>query len=164
METAEYAGAGERCPDNGQGNRFFSPRMLQECGICSFRESDSYSGLLAKLRARLKCEFVDFGERECVAFRNELDRPHVENWLLRRLIKDSEGLMSRHLERRISLAVTRNLVDTRITPNAMTLISVGIGLAGAFFFALPQRSYPVVAPFFSGFIRCSMAATENWPA
>jgi phosphatidylglycerophosphate synthase len=110
----------------------------------AFRESDSYSGLLAKLRARLKCEFVDFGEREWVAFRNELDRPHVENWLLRRLIKDSEGLMSRHLERRISLAVTRNLVDTRITPNVMTLISVGIGLTGAFFFALPQRSYPVV--------------------
>ena len=59
--------------------------------VGAFRESDSYSGLLAKLRARLKCEFVDFGEREWVAFRNELDRPHVEKWLLRRLIKDSEA-------------------------------------------------------------------------
>ena len=73
--------------------------------------------------------------------------------------------MSRHLERKISLAVTRNLVDTRITPNAMTLISVGIGLIGAFFFALPQRVRIMFwAPFFSGFIRSSMAAMENWPA
>jgi phosphatidylglycerophosphate synthase len=110
----------------------------------AFRESGSWSELLARLRARLKCVIVDFGEREWVAFRSELDRPHVEKWLLRGLIKDSEGFMSRHLERKISLAVTRKLVDTRITPNAMTLISVGIGLAGAFLFALPQRSYPVL--------------------
>jgi phosphatidylglycerophosphate synthase len=110
----------------------------------AFRESGSYSELLARLRARLKCEFVDFGEREWIAFRNELDRQHVEKWLLRGLIKDSEGFMSRHLERKISLAVTRTLVDTRITPNAMTLISAGIGLVGAFFFAPPQRSYHVL--------------------
>jgi phosphatidylglycerophosphate synthase len=42
--------------------------------------------------------------------------------------------MSRHVERRISLAVSRRLAATRITPNAMTLVSVGIGLVGAAFF------------------------------
>jgi phosphatidylglycerophosphate synthase len=109
----------------------------------AFRESGSYSELLTNLRVRLKCEIVDFEEREWVAFRNEIDRPHVETWLLRGLIKDSEGFMSRHLERKISLAVTRNLVGTRITPNIMTLISLGIGLVGAFFFALPQWSHQV---------------------
>ena len=59
------------------------------------------------------------------------DVPAAEAWLLRGLIKPSEGFMSRHLERRISLAVTRRLFDTAITPNVMTLISVAIGLAGA---------------------------------
>ncbi len=58
----------------------------------------------------------------------------AERWLLRSLIKQSEGFMSRHVERRISLAVTRRLVGTRITPDAMTLVSVGVGLAGAPFF------------------------------
>ena len=58
----------------------------------------------------------------------------AERWLLRSLVKQSEGFMSRHVERRVSLAITRRLVATRITPNAMTLVSVAIGLAGAPFF------------------------------
>jgi hypothetical protein len=61
-----------------------------------------------------------------------------------RLVKDSEGFMSRHLERKISLAVTRKLVETRITPNAMTLVSLGIGLVGASFFVLPPGPGHVV--------------------
>ena len=56
------------------------------------------------------------------------------DWLLRSLIKDTEGFMSRHVERRISLAITRRLVGTRVTPNAMTLVSLTIGLFGAPFF------------------------------
>ena len=42
--------------------------------------------------------------------------------------------MSRHVERLISLALTRRLVWTRVTPNAMTLVSLAIGLAAAPFF------------------------------
>lgn len=58
----------------------------------------------------------------------------AERHLLRGLIKDTEGFMSRQVERRISLAITRRLVSTRVTPNGMTLFSVGIGLLGAPFF------------------------------
>jgi phosphatidylglycerophosphate synthase len=67
------------------------------------------------------------------------DVPAAEAWLLRSLIKPSEGFMSRHFERRISLAVTQRLFDTAITPNVMTAVSVGIGLLGALFF-LSQAS------------------------
>lgn len=62
------------------------------------------------------------------------DVPAAEAWLLRSLIKPSEGFMSRHVERRLSLAVTRRLAATGVTPNAMTVVSVAIGLAGAPFF------------------------------
>ena len=55
----------------------------------------------------------------------------AEAWLLKNLIKPSEGFMSRHLERRVSLALTRRLVSTGVTPNTMTLVSVAIGLLGA---------------------------------
>lgn len=58
----------------------------------------------------------------------------AEDWLLRSLIKDTEGFMSRHVERRVSLALTRRLVSTRITPNVMTLVSLAMGLGGAPFF------------------------------
>jgi phosphatidylglycerophosphate synthase len=59
------------------------------------------------------------------------DVPWAETWLLRSLIKASEGVMSRHFERRLSLALTRRLVRTGITPNTMTVASVAIGLLGA---------------------------------
>jgi len=42
--------------------------------------------------------------------------------------------MSRHFERKISLALTRRLAATRVTPDAMTLVSLAIGLLGASFF------------------------------
>ena len=58
----------------------------------------------------------------------------AETWLLRSLIKVNEGFMSRHFERRLSLALTRRLVRTPVTPNMITLISVAIGLLGAPFF------------------------------
>ncbi len=62
------------------------------------------------------------------------DVPVAERWLLRGLIKQDEGFMSRHFERRVSLALTRRLASTRLTPNAMTLVSVGVGLLAAPFF------------------------------
>ena len=58
----------------------------------------------------------------------------AEDWLLRGLVKEAEGFMSRHVERRISLALTRRLASTRITPNVMTFVSLAVGLAGAPFF------------------------------
>jgi len=58
----------------------------------------------------------------------------AEAWLLRSLIKQREGFMSRHFERRISLALTRRLASTAVTPNVMTVVSVMIGLASAPFF------------------------------
>ena len=63
----------------------------------------------------------------------------AEDWLLRGLVREAEGFMSRHVERRISLALTRRLASTRISPNVMTFVSLAVGLAGAPFFlsALP---------------------------
>jgi phosphatidylglycerophosphate synthase len=59
------------------------------------------------------------------------DRRTAERRLLRALIKDTDGFMAKHVDRRISLAVSRRLAATSITPNQMTLISVAFGLLGA---------------------------------
>jgi len=66
------------------------------------------------------------------------DIPKAETWLLRRLVKSSESFMSRHVERPISLAISRKLVWTSLTPNAMTFISLAIGLMSAPFFLSSQ--------------------------
>ncbi len=58
----------------------------------------------------------------------------AEQWLLTGLIKENEGFMSRHVERKISLAVTRRVAATQFTPNQMTFVSALIGIAGALCF------------------------------
>jgi phosphatidylglycerophosphate synthase len=72
------------------------------------------------------------------------DAQAAEGWLLRSLIKDTEGFMSRHVERRVSLAITRRLVATRITPNVMTLVSLAVGLVGAPFFLSADPLHQVI--------------------
>ena len=66
-----------------------------------------------------------------MVLRTPADAPPAERWLYRALIKQNEGFMSKNFERRLSMAVTRLLVDTQATPNMMTIVSVAIGLAGA---------------------------------
>lgn len=84
-------------------------------------------------------------ERAVPARRGRFELPpadprSAERWLLSALVKENEGFMSRHVERRISLAVSRRLAGTSVTPNTMTLVSVGIGLAGAAFFLSTRPS------------------------
>lgn len=55
----------------------------------------------------------------------------VDAWLMREAVKGTDGFMARHFDRHISLAVTRLLLDTRVTPNLMTVASTAVGLAGA---------------------------------
>ncbi len=62
---------------------------------------------------------------------DDADIPGVEHELFQGLIKDTEGFMSRHVERRISIAISKRLVNTSITPNQMTIMSVLIGIGGA---------------------------------
>jgi phosphatidylglycerophosphate synthase len=70
----------------------------------------------------------------CFAVASAGEVAEAETWLLQSLIKENEGFMSRHFERRISLAITRRLVRTGVTPDMMTLTSLAVGLTGAPFF------------------------------
>ena len=54
--------------------------------------------------------------------------------LLRSLVKDTDGFMARHVERPISLQISRRLAGTAITPNQMSLISIAVGICGGPFF------------------------------
>jgi hypothetical protein len=54
--------------------------------------------------------------------------------LLAALVKKTDGFMSRHFARPISIFVSRRIVNWGVTPNQMTIVSMLIGLAGAPFF------------------------------
>jgi phosphatidylglycerophosphate synthase len=61
-----------------------------------------------------------------------------ETFLLNGLVKKEDGILTRLISRKISLAVTRRIASTRITPNVMTVVSVALGLAGAWSFLSPS--------------------------
>jgi phosphatidylglycerophosphate synthase len=61
----------------------------------------------------------------------------AETLLLKGLVKKQDGILTRFISRKISLAVTRRLAPTRVTPNMMTLVCLALGLAAAWSFASP---------------------------
>ena len=67
---------------------------------------------------------------------DESDVPGVEDALFQGLIKDTEGFMSRYVERKISIAISKRLVNTSVTPNQMTIFSVFVGILGAYLISL----------------------------
>jgi phosphatidylglycerophosphate synthase len=68
----------------------------------------------------------------------------VEKRLLRALRKDTDGFMARLAERPISLAITRHLAATALSPNWMTIVSVLVGLVGAPFFLSAEPLWQTV--------------------
>jgi phosphatidylglycerophosphate synthase len=58
----------------------------------------------------------------------------AERRLLKSLVKDTDGFMARHVERPISLQISRRLAGTALTPNQMSLISIAVGICGGPFF------------------------------
>jgi hypothetical protein len=95
--------------------------------------------LMATLRVRFDESKLEVDEAGRFQLSEAADTRPAETWLLRSLIKQREGFMSRHFERKISLAITRRLAFTRVTPDMMTVVSVGIGLLGALFFCQVSR-------------------------
>ena len=100
--------------------------------------------LIAALGDRLRRRPTSFDANGRFPLTGPDDTAEAEAWLLRSLVKDSEGFMSRHFERRISLAVTRRLAWTPITPNAMTLVSLAVGLSSAPFFLSARPAWQLV--------------------
>lgn len=89
--------------------------------------SDGIRALAAEGRMRA----FDVGD----GYWQDVDTPemlaHGERTLVGRLVKPSDGWVSRHINRPISTRVSRWLVRTPVTPNMVTLITFLTGLAGA---------------------------------
>ena len=62
------------------------------------------------------------------------------SWLMAAGPKSQDGFMARHFDRHISLAVSRRLLETGVTPNMMTVFSTLLGLLGASFFLGASRA------------------------
>jgi phosphatidylglycerophosphate synthase len=67
-----------------------------------------------------------------IAVRDRKTFEAAERMLLRALRKPQDGWTSTHLNRPISLAITRRLVGTSLRPNQVSVAILGVGLLGAF--------------------------------
>jgi len=76
------------------------------------------------------------------------DCRRAETTLLSGLVKATEGWMALHINRKISLAVTRRLMRTSVTPNDMTWVSMALGLIGAACFLSPAHSMQILGALF----------------
>lgn len=81
----------------------------------------------------------DIGEDVWEDVDTEEARRAAEGILYDSLRKSTDGYLSRMLERRLSLAVTRRLAQTNITPNQVSAGIVVIGAIAAALFAGPSR-------------------------
>jgi phosphatidylglycerophosphate synthase len=99
--------------------------------VVAAARGDGGADVLERLRKVFESRALAPDPTGAMAVRDGVDGRAAERWLYRSLIKQNEGFMSRHFERKLSMAVTRRLVDTGATPNMMTVVSVAIGLAGA---------------------------------
>ena len=115
--------------------------------LAALADAPSMPEAMARLATMLKAVTGSLPPDGHVVVRDRDDLGPAESWLLRSLIKPSEGFMSRHFERRISLALTRRLARTAITPNAMTLVSLGVGFTGAALFLAPSLQLPAALLF-----------------
>jgi phosphatidylglycerophosphate synthase len=78
----------------------------------------------------LSCDRIYFGDGDTPPCATAAERRAAERRLYAALRKPVDGPVSRWLNRYLSLAVTRRLVDTDVTPNQMTLVATVIGLCG----------------------------------
>ena len=129
-------------------------RLYADAGAAAVIDTDEPAAVLAAAAScrsvghlvetlRVRFDWTDLKADDAGRFplATASDTGGAETWLLRSLIKQREGFMSRHFERKISLAITRRLAVTRITPDVMTLVSLAIGLAGAPFFLSSSPAY-----------------------
>jgi len=79
-------------------------------------------------------------EIDPLAIESPQDRRQAERRLLGSLVKPTDGFMARHVERPISLQISRLLAPSRITPNQMSVISILVGIAGGPFFLSSRPS------------------------
>ncbi len=72
------------------------------------------------------------------------NQDQITDWLMAAGPKPQDGFMARHFDRHLSLAASRVLLDSSITPNQMTVLSTILGLLGSAFFLGSSRPFYVM--------------------
>lgn len=110
-----------------------TPALFDALDAVDGPEGCALSDGIRALAGEGKMRAFDIGE----GFWQDVDTPemltHGEKTLVRRLVKPTDGWVSRYINRPLSTRISRWLVRTPVTPNMVTLVTFLSGLLGAWF-------------------------------
>jgi CDP-L-myo-inositol myo-inositolphosphotransferase len=106
-----------------------SPKLFDTLASGNITLDDGVRALVAEGRARA----IDVGKAFWSGAATAAARKQAQRGLFSRMRKPVDGLVSRTINRRISLAITGLFIDTSMTPNQMTIVANIIGAFGVYF-------------------------------
>ncbi|MBI4055636.1 MAG: CDP-alcohol phosphatidyltransferase family protein [Elusimicrobia bacterium] len=95
----------------------------------------NFSALMRLLPSYLTTQKISAPAQAIFRLRLESETGAAQRWLFQTLIKENEGFMSRHLERKISFQITQQLLKTSLRPNQVTWGSILLGATGGLLLA-----------------------------
>ncbi|MEK0353759.1 MAG: sugar phosphate nucleotidyltransferase [Nitrosopumilus sp.] len=105
---------------------------------------EGLSGGIKILAQRHKMRYMPLGDNFWIDVDDKTDRRNAELLICNKLKKDTDGPVSRILNRPISLRISKLLLKTGITPNQISVMSTVIGLVGASFFFSGEYFYLIL--------------------
>jgi len=117
-----------------------SPAIFRAIEESSGSGDTSLTGGVRVLAKKGKAKIFDIKDSFWIDVDDEEAFKKAEGKLLATLEKPSDGPISRHLNRPISIRISKYLVKTNISPNFISFLSFILCCIGAFFFFL--REYP----------------------
>ncbi|KKL52769.1 hypothetical protein LCGC14_2282140 [marine sediment metagenome] len=105
---------------------------------------EGLSGAIKILAQRHKMRYTLLEDDFWIDIDDKTDRKNAELLICNKLKKDTDGPVSKILNRPISLRISKILLKTGITPNQISVLSFVIGLAGASFFFIGEYFYLIL--------------------
>ena len=108
------------------------------------RGNESLSAGIKILASRHKMKAFDISDKYWIDVDDDSALKNAKSFLLEKLKKNTDGPISRILNRPISIKISELLLKTNITPNQISLISFIFGLFGALFFYFGDYVFLVI--------------------
>lgn len=105
---------------------------------------EGLSGGIKILAQQHKMRYMSLGDNFWIDVDDKTDRKNAELLICNKLKKDTDGPVSRILNRPISLRISKLLLKTGITPNQISVLSTIIGLVGTSFFFNGEYFYLIL--------------------
>lgn len=117
-----------------------TPAIFKAVQQSSNKGDTSLSGAINELAKKGKVRSLDVSGNYWIDIDDETELKQAEKCLINELVnKKSDGIISRYLNRPLSIRITKFLLQTNIQPNTVSLIVFLLSLIGALF--LSQKGY-----------------------